>query len=97
MNDRLPANWHEMSLGGLWDRLNDPRGRPTSATNKTTNTVGQNQPRLKSARASTYQIAAVKWLWPSRFAIGKLGILAGLPDEGKGQVLTDMAARTTRE
>jgi hypothetical protein len=30
------------------------------------------------------------------FAIGKLGILAGLPDEGKGQVLTDMATRTTR-
>src|SRR5262249_1264760 len=67
-----------------------------AGTNKTTNTIGQNQARLKSARAATYQIAAVKWLWPSRFAIGKLGILAGLPDEGKGQVLADMAARTTR-
>jgi hypothetical protein len=67
-----------------------------AGTNKTTNPVGQNQLRLKSARAATYQIAAVKWLWPSRFAIGKLGILAGLPDEGKGQVLADMAARTTR-
>jgi hypothetical protein len=60
------------------------------------NGSGKNQSRLKSARASTYQLAAVKWLWPSRFAIGKLGILAGLPDEGKGQVLADMAARTTR-
>jgi hypothetical protein len=60
------------------------------------NGASKNQPRLKSARASTYQLAAVKWLWPSRFAIGKLGILAGLPDEGKGQVLADMAARTTR-
>jgi hypothetical protein len=69
---------------------------PPAGTNKTTNTIGQNRPRLKSARASTYQPAAVKWIWPSRFAIGKLGILAGLPDEGKGQVLADMAARTTR-
>jgi hypothetical protein len=69
---------------------------PPVGTNKTTNTVGQNRARLKSARAATYQIAAVKWLWPSRFAIGKLGILAGLPDEGKGQVLADIAARTTR-
>jgi hypothetical protein len=53
-------------------------------------------PTLKSARASTFEISAVQWLWPNRFALGKLGILAGLPDEGKGQVLCDMAARVTR-
>jgi hypothetical protein len=51
---------------------------------------------LKSARASTFEMSAIQWLWPSRFAIGKLGIIAGLPDEGKGQVLCDMAARVTR-
>ena len=44
-------------------------------------------PTLKSARASTFEISAIKWLWHNRFALGKLGILAGLPDEGKGQVL----------
>jgi putative DNA primase/helicase len=38
----------------------------------------------------------VQWLWPHRFAIGKLGLLVGLPDEGKGQILADMAARVTR-
>jgi putative DNA primase/helicase len=53
-------------------------------------------PTLKSARASTFEISAIQWLWPNRFALGKLGILAGLPDEGKGQVLCDMAARVTR-
>jgi putative DNA primase/helicase len=37
----------------------------------------------------------VQWLWPNRFAIGKLGIIAGLPDEGKGQILCDIAARIT--
>jgi hypothetical protein len=51
---------------------------------------------LNSARASTYAMAAVEWVWPERFAIGKLGIIAGLPDEGKGQVLCDMVARITR-
>jgi hypothetical protein len=53
-------------------------------------------PTLRSARASTFEISAIQWLWPNRFALGKLGILAGLPDEGKGQVLCDMAARVTR-
>ena len=36
------------------------------------------------------------WLWPKRFAIGELGILAGLPDEGKGQVFAFMTATVTR-
>jgi hypothetical protein len=27
VNDRLPANWQ--SLGAVWERLNDPRRRPT--------------------------------------------------------------------
>jgi len=47
-------------------------------------------------RVSTIEMSAIQWLWPNRFALGKLGILAGLPDEGKGQVLCDMAARITR-
>jgi hypothetical protein len=38
---------------------------------------------------------AIQWLWPNRFAIGKLGIIAGLPDEGKGQILCYMAAKVT--
>jgi putative DNA primase/helicase len=53
-------------------------------------------PTLESARASTFEISAIQWLWPNRFALGKLGLLAGLPDEGKGQILCDMAARVTR-
>jgi hypothetical protein len=51
---------------------------------------------LKSARASSFEMSAIRWLWPNRFALGKLGLLVGLPDEGKGQVLCDMAARATR-
>jgi hypothetical protein len=51
---------------------------------------------LKSVRASNVEMTAVQWLWPQRFAVGKLGLLAGLPDEGKGQILADIAARVTR-
>jgi putative DNA primase/helicase len=52
---------------------------------------------FESGRASGFQMTAIEWLWPNRFAIGKLGIIAGLPDEGKGQILCDIAARITSE
>jgi hypothetical protein len=51
---------------------------------------------LESIRASTVKMAAIQWLWPDRFAIGKLGLLVGLPDEGKGQIIADMTGRVTR-
>jgi putative DNA primase/helicase len=51
---------------------------------------------LTSVRASSVTPTVLQWLWPNRFALGKLGILAGLPDEGKGQIFADIAARVTR-
>jgi hypothetical protein len=51
---------------------------------------------LDSARASSFTMAAIQWVWPGRFAIGKLGVIAGLPAEGKGLILSDAAARITR-
>src|SRR5262245_40391913 len=50
---------------------------------------------LKSAAAATFKMHALDWLWPERFALGKLGLIVGLPDEGKGQVLAFMAAVVT--
>ena len=50
---------------------------------------------LVSAKASSLKMTIIRWLWPDRFAIGKLGIIAGLPDEGKGQVLAFIAAQVT--
>lgn len=50
---------------------------------------------LVGAKASSYKMTIIKWLWPDRFAIGKLGIIAGLPDEGKGQTLAYIAAQVT--
>jgi hypothetical protein len=52
--------------------------------------------RLDSARASSFTPKSISWLWPNRFALGKLGLIAGLPDEGKGQVFANMAATVTK-
>jgi putative DNA primase/helicase len=40
-------------------------------------------------------MSAIQWFWPNRFALGKVGIIAGLPDEGKGQLLCYMIAKAT--
>jgi putative DNA primase/helicase len=37
----------------------------------------------------------VAWLWPGRFARGKIGLVAGLPDMGKGQIAAFIAAAVT--
>ncbi len=39
---------------------------------------------------------AIKWLWPSRFALGKLALIAGDPGLGKSFITLDMAARVSR-
>jgi DNA polymerase len=52
-------------------------------------------PPLQSVCATDVSMNAVSWWWPNRFALGKLGIIAGLPDEGKGQLFALVAARIT--
>lgn len=48
------------------------------------------------ARVSTFKRKSITWLWQGRFAIGKLEIIAGLPDEGKGNLLCYITSRITR-
>jgi len=38
----------------------------------------------------------VRWLWPGRFALGKLSLIAGQPGLGKSFLTLDMAARVSR-
>jgi putative DNA primase/helicase len=45
--------------------------------------------------AADVQMEAYDWLWSGRFALGKLGIIAGLPDEGKSTLLCYIAGRLT--
>jgi DNA polymerase len=54
------------------------------------------EPTVESVRASDIKPTRVKWIWPGRFARGKLGIVAGLPDEGKGLLFYHIIACITR-
>ena len=51
---------------------------------------------LESVRAADIEIEDVDWVWPNRFARGKIGLIVGMPEEAKGQVLSDIAARVSR-
>jgi hypothetical protein len=42
------------------------------------------------------QPETVRWVWPGRIAVGKLGLVIGDPGEGKSFVLADIAARISR-
>jgi len=41
------------------------------------------------------EIRGIEWLWPGRFALGKIGLIAGLPDYGKGQIAAFISAAVT--
>src|SRR5262245_53182140 len=51
---------------------------------------------LESVSAARIEMESYEWLWPGRFAIGEIGLIVGMPDEGKGQKLAYIAARVTR-
>jgi hypothetical protein len=51
---------------------------------------------LESKAASAYSMRAIRWFWPDRFALGKLGLIGGLPDKGKGLISADIIARRTK-
>jgi putative DNA primase/helicase len=50
---------------------------------------------LRTAAAEDLEMRAIDWLWPDRFALGKIGLIAGLPDYGKGQIGAFLAAAVT--
>src|SRR5262249_46465194 len=50
---------------------------------------------LHTLSAEEVEMCGVEWLWPGRFALGKFGIVAGLPDMGKGQIAAFIAAAVT--
>jgi AAA domain len=50
---------------------------------------------LEITAAAAVDMKSVEWLWQNRLALGKLGIFAGLPDVGKGQILCFIAGRIT--
>jgi len=55
----------------------------------------QREDRLVISKAADLEMRGVDWLWPGRFARGKFGLIAGLPDMGKGQIAAFIAASVT--
>lgn len=51
--------------------------------------------RAKITRLSDVQSESVRWLWPGRFALGKLSVLSSDPGLGKTTISMDIAARVT--
>lgn len=52
-------------------------------------------PVAHTVRMSSVAPQSIKWLWPSRIALGKLSICAGDPGLGKSLALTSMAAHVS--
>jgi hypothetical protein len=50
---------------------------------------------LKIIWADGEEMCGIDWLWPGRFALGKIGLVAGLPDLGKGQIAAFLTAAVT--
>lgn len=68
-----------------WQPPAKPNGKDAAATPAA----------LTSVAASTYQMRGIRWFWNNRFALGKLGLIGGLPDRGKGLITSYMIARAT--
>jgi putative DNA primase/helicase len=50
---------------------------------------------LDTTAAADVEMRGIEWLWPGRFAKGAFGLIAGLPDMGKGQIAAYLAAAVT--
>jgi hypothetical protein len=55
----------------------------------------QREDRLVISKAADLEMCGVDWLWPGRFARGKIGLIAGMPDMGKGQIAAFLTAAVT--
>jgi len=59
-------------------------------------TTTQNGTGLSYRIAQDIEPEAIEWCWPNRFAVGKLGMIAGFPDQGKSQITMNIAATVSK-
>ena len=89
-----PLDVVQIGRDGLtFDHHENGRQRPPShpTASSTTQSCTPNIVRLADV-----QPARVQWLWPGRFALGKLSLLVGDPGLGKSFLTLDMAARVSQ-
>jgi putative DNA primase/helicase len=87
-------NLKDVDEGRRQRRLKNIAGQMKSARRKINEEANPNET-LDSIRADSVEMTSIRWLWPGRFAYGKLGLIAGLPDEGKGQIFWYLTAMVT--
>jgi len=77
------------------DDHNDPAGGDQPDDHNDPAENAEDDDELVIVGADEVEIRAIEWLWPGRFARGKFGLIAGLPDMGKGQIAAFIAAAVT--
>ena len=95
--DGAASVWATIESGAKAGRL-QPRQAPDTNAERHDQAHEQHNDQndeLRIVTAADLEMCAVDWLWPGRFARGKIGLIAGLPDYGKGQIAAFLAAAVT--
>src|SRR5262249_37174829 len=72
-----------------------PRRAPNGGGDHPGNQHADQNDELVLTTAANLEMCGIDWLWPDRFARGKFGLVAGLPDMGKGQIAAFITAAVT--
>jgi putative DNA primase/helicase len=72
-----------------------PREAPEHGDDQDSDQADNEEDDLAISAAADLEMCGVEWLWPGRFARGKFGLVAGMPDMGKGQIAAFIAAAVT--
>jgi putative DNA primase/helicase len=75
----------------------DPRFASKLKVVQLSASTAQDDDQLRTTNADDLEMAGVSWFWPGRFALGKIGLIAGLPDYGKGQIAAFLTAAATAD
>ena len=87
--DRTQADLHDLlDQATPWSEGEQPTMAPPTIE---ANLAG----RVAYRRVSDIEAKPINWLWPGRFARGKVGMIAGNPGLGKSQITASMAAIVT--
>src|SRR5215469_1938812 len=97
VEDGAASVWATIESGAKAGRL-QPRQAPDTNAERRDQAHEQHNDQndeLRIVTAADLEMCAVDWLWPGRFARGKIGLIAGLPDYGKAQIAAFLAAAVT--
>lgn len=93
--------FHDHCADRTWYDVEDELGIKSSKPKRTKDSFQRvkdtrDECELITIRASDVEPEPVEWLWPDRFALGKLSMIAGNPEGGKSTVAIDISARVTK-